>query len=87
MAETSKPAVQSKTVWGIILQALAVALAAGAADLQANEVDLATGLAGFLPDYLSGLLPAVLSWLLGAILTYFGRQNAAQTGKKLKGIF
>lgn len=87
MAEETKPLLQSKTFWGQVLGiASAVALAAvtGIADHQGQVVELIKAVT---PSWLDASVGPIVGSGLALILSWWGRQDAAQTGKRLKGVF
>lgn len=87
MAETKKPAVKSITMWGAALQILAVILAAAVAGINENQGVIIDQIKVLLPAWAVTFVTPAITTLVGFLLTLFGRQNAAQTGKKLKGVF
>lgn len=86
-AETEKPAIKSTTIWGSVLQVLAVILAMAVAGIHENQGIIIDQIKVLLPSWAVTLATPAVTSVIGFLMTFFGRQNAAQTGKKIKGVF
>ncbi len=83
----TKGVLKSQTMWGSVLTIVGVIGSAAVTGLEAHKEEIGAAIEALTPGWMDPMVGPALVTVLGLLVTLFGRQKAAESGKKLKGIF